>query len=380
MNPTNLQSRLQRLDGYLRHDPDNQTLLLDAFETARQLREWPRAAAYAEQALRQRPDAPWRLRAGEVALAQLHWEAAASMFDAVRLDPTAGDDVRFAAEHQLAEVMLHTGRPDMGVVLLAERLEGAAGRTSAAPATQALWLRLLHRVGRLQDAVDCAQRWEGQGLLAPFAAGVASLAALDLDRVEMAERWAQAALEAGHRQFEALITRASVALGRADAATAHALLSEALRLNPGDGRSWSMLAFADLLSQQFDHAVEHFETALKYMPEHIGTWHGLGWTLVLRQDLVRARQVFEHALEMDRNFAESHGGLAVVLALAGERAAAAAAAETARRLDRASVAARYAEAVMAGEHHDFARLRQLAARALAGRGAMAEEVARRLAQ
>lgn len=378
MNAPDLQARLQRLDGYLQQDSGNAALRLDAFETARQLRDWTRADAYARQALHRHPDALWRLRAGEVALAQLQWDEAARWFDAVRQDPDAGEDVRRAAEHQLAEVMLHTSRPDLGIALLGDWIENAGA--AIVPATQVLWLRLLHRVERLEDAVDAARQWEGVSRLSSAAAGVASLAALDLDRLDLAERWAGVALQSGHRQFEALITAASVALGRTDAAAATALLSEALQRNPRDGRSWSMLGFADLLAGQFELAVEHFETAVRYMPQHVGTWHGLGWAWVFRQDLQRARTTFEHAVSLDRNFSEGHGGLAAVLALSGEKAAARAAMETARRLDRGSMAVRYAEAVLAGDHRNVEHLRQLAARALAGRGSMADEMSRRLAR
>lgn len=379
MTSTGLKTRLQRLDGFLEQDPNNQSLLLDAFETARQLRDWPHAARYAALAMSQWPDPLWKLRAGEVALAQLNWDEAEKWLEAVRHDLLVGDELRCAAEHQLAEVMLHTGKPGAGIELISDRFEGD-GAASSAPAAQVLWLRLLHRVGRLQDVVDYAQRWETAGLLSSLAAGVASLAALDLDRSDLADRLAEASLQAGHRSFEALIARASVCLGRADAAAASTLLSEALQLNAHDGRSWAMFAFAGLLEQQFDQAIVRFETALAYMPDHVGTWHGLGWALIQQSNLARAKEVFEHALEMDRNFAESHGGLAVVLALAGDVTGATSAMETARRLDRTSVAARYAQAVLTGDHKDTQRLRQLAARALTGRGVVGEQAAQRMLQ
>lgn len=379
MNSSDLQARLQRLEGYLQVDPDNRALRLDAFETARQLADWTRAEAHAQEALRRHPDPLWRLRAGEVALAQLRWEEAAARLDAVRLDPLADLATRQAAEHQLAEVMLHTGRPDVGIELLSEFMASSVGRDVAlAPASQVLWLRLLHRVGRLQDGLDIALRWETNGQLSPQAAGVGSLMALDLDRLDLAEQWSKAALRSGHRQFEALITRASVALGHADASLARTLLSQAVQAHPRDGRSWSMLAFTELLEEKFDQAKTCFETAVRYMPEHVGTWHGLGWTLIMLRDFDRARNVFERAIEMDRNFAEGHGGLAVALALAGDRESAGASAETARRLDRNSMAVRYAEAVLAGDHQNLEHLRKLAARSLAGRGPMADQAVRRL--
>jgi Tfp pilus assembly protein PilF len=103
------------------------------------------------------------------------------------------------------------------------------------------------------------------------------------------------------------------------------------------------------------------------MPDHIGTWHGLGWTALFLHDLAGAQAAFQHALELDRNFGESHGGMAVVLARTGQRAAAEEAVEIALRLDRHGMAAHYARAVLDGQADDSAQLQRLAARLLKAR-------------
>ena len=103
------------------------------------------------------------------------------------------------------------------------------------------------------------------------------------------------------------------------------------------------------------------------MPEHIGTWHGLGWAALFMADLAAAQAAFEQALALDRNFGESYGGMAVVHARRGDRPAAEAAIEIALRLDRHCMSAHYARAVLEGRADDAAELRQLAARLLSAR-------------
>ena len=110
-----------------------------------------------------------------------------------------------------------------------------------------------------------------------------------------------------------------------------------------------------------------FHRALKTMPSHIGTWHGLAWTQLRSQDLAAAQASFEQALAMDRNFAESHGGLAVVLAMRGQEAAAREHIELAVRLDRSNLSGQYAQALLSGEARNAAAVQRLAKRLLGGR-------------
>lgn len=187
--------------------------------------------------------------------------------------------------------------------------------------------------------------------LPPAMAGVASLAALDHEQFGLAQLWAAQALEhvqEGDKPLEALVTLASLALGERNAPKAQALAVEALRLQPGDGRAWSALAFADLLAGDPATACQHFDNAIKAMPNHIGTWHGLGWAQLVQHQLPAAQSTFETALALDRNFAESHGGLAVVLALQQQTAQAQEHAKLALRLDPASLTARFAQALLQG--------------------------------
>jgi Tfp pilus assembly protein PilF len=82
------------------------------------------------------------------------------------------------------------------------------------------------------------------------------------------------------------------------------------------------------------------------MPEHVGTWHVLGWTQLMQGDVSAAQRAFERALAADRNFAESHGGLAVVAAMQGRDEEARQSIRRALRLNREAMSPQYAQLLL----------------------------------
>ncbi len=111
-------------------------------------------------------------------------------------------------------------------------------------------------------------------------------------------------------------------------------------------------------------ALDAFRKAVASMPDHIGTWIGLGWSQFLSNQPQEARASFEEALRIDRNFAESHGALAVALARLGETQRARTEIELALRLDPKSLSARYAEAMLNGQASDPKAFLELARKVL----------------
>jgi Tfp pilus assembly protein PilF len=114
-------------------------------------------------------------------------------------------------------------------------------------------------------------------------------------------------------------------------------------------------------------AEQAFGEATRYMPSHVGSWHGLAWCQLLRGDFAAAQSSFDAALALDRNFGETHGGLAVVAALQGREAEARQAIERAVRLDRTGMSAQYAEAILGGEASNPRAVQALAMRLLRDR-------------
>jgi Tfp pilus assembly protein PilF len=264
--------------------------------------------------------------------------------------------------------------------LLAPWLAAEAGDLGAAlEAIQLLWIRAGHQAGRVEATSAWVRGEYAAGRLRPAAAGAASLLLIDDEDFAGARALADPALDQDPAQPEALVARASIALAEQQTARAEQLLEAALALGRDDGRVWSTLGMSSLQAQDLPKAQVRFERALRKMPRHIGTWHALGWTRLLRRDHAGALAAFRAALALDENFAESHGAVGLLLALTGA-AEAQHHLKVAERLDPANVTGRYARALLRGEARELAQLQALARRLLDrpgffGRG-LAEEVER----
>jgi tetratricopeptide (TPR) repeat protein len=271
--------------------------------------------------------------------------------------------------HNLAFIDLREQRLADGIARLAPRMESRTSDpdSTLATALASLWLRLLHHDTQLERAMAWARDAENNGALTPAVAGIASLIAIDAADLTSATRWSLMDLQ--HRDpaaaaIESLITQASLALSTRDAPRAREFAHAALQRDPQSGRAWSAAGFAELLAGDFEAALGAFDRALATMPDHIGTWHGRGWTQILQGHPDLARATFEHALALDRNFAESHGSLAVALAMLRRTEEAQLHATLALKLDAGNVSGRYAQALLRGEIRSAADLQRLAHRLL----------------
>jgi Tfp pilus assembly protein PilF len=88
------------------------------------------------------------------------------------------------------------------------------------------------------------------------------------------------------------------------------------------------------------------EHAVKAMPDHIGTWHALAWTELLMGDVNAAEKSYQSAYDLDRNFADSHGGLALIAALRGNTEKADHSVKLALKLNPQCPTALYAKSIL----------------------------------
>jgi len=367
-------ARLDRLEEYLQEDSDNETLLAEAFNTALQCAEWPRAEFHLRHGLALYPESlHWRLRDADFWLAQADFGQASIVLKTLQKLPGQQRSFTDAVLQNLAFIEFQSGRYSACAEVLAERLMAdiaPAANVQRAPAEMALlWLRANHHENQLDRAIHWTQAFDREHGLSPQIAGVASLVALDAGDLELADRWSAMVLDPAFstdRPIEALVTQASLALASTDAAKALSFSAQALRINPQDGRVLSAHAFAQLLGGQPSAALAYFQKAVSVMPNHIGTWHGQGWAQLVLHDLDAAHTSFEAALALDHNFAESHGALAVVLALQNQAEPANAHIQVAQRLDRGNLSGRFAQAILDGETADARAFEQMARRLLGG--------------
>lgn len=184
--------------------------------------------------------------------------------------------------------------------------------------------------------------------------GVHALALFDSSRPEPALQASVSALQLDGEQHEALLVAGTLALGNREWPEAQALFERALVRFPNSGRVLSGLGQCLMLRNELPQARDVLVHAVQAMPEHIGTWHALAWTQLLQGDSDAAYGSYQQAYALDRNFADTHGGLGLVAVLRGQYAEAEGLIERALRLDRNSITGRYARSLLLQKQGDTA--------------------------
>lgn len=366
-------ARLSQLHRYLQADPANPALRAEAAEVSLFLSRADEALSHADIGLRSKPADAQLTNAKARALMSLgrHVEAIPLLTNLLASQPEP--NVAF----NLAYAQLQAGDAAAAKATLAPFVRGEPDAPLAG-----LWVRSLHHLAEVDAAAAFARAHASRCAQDAGFLSAAALVYLDSGAFEAAGQASDAALAIDPACADALIARGSLALGRADSASAHADLQQAVRQRPRDGRALSALGMAKLLAGDAPGARETLREATVRMPSHIGTWHALGWACIALKSLDEARSAMQHALELDRNFGESHGAVAVVAAMQGQGDEAKAAIDRALRLDPRGLSARYAQMVLNGDTADADKFeksarRVLSSRSLPGGITLADLIARR---
>jgi tetratricopeptide (TPR) repeat protein len=313
--------RFQALLQFLEQDPDNITLIGDAASAAFDANELETAQSLVSRykSLSEMPLSLINLE-GLIALRMGVLDVAASAFDLL-LDSGVDDPaVRFnrAWVHALNE------EHEAALVLLDDDTIAVTERAAS------LKVQTLHHLGQIEEALAV-----GQGMVERFPGndsllGALSVVAMDADDLDLARHYAEQATGGS----DALTTRGLIALNDSSPEKSIALFDQALAIHPEASRAWigrglGLVAHGDNL-----RAVEALRKGAELFGDHLGSWIALGWTQFMGRDLAGSRATFEHALSLDDNFAETHGGLAVLDVAAGKLESAQRRADVALRLDR----------------------------------------------
>jgi tetratricopeptide (TPR) repeat protein len=343
--------RLERLLGYLEADPLNRSLRKDTAREAIEAGAWDRAREVLDAGLRLHPDDGGllalsgftQLRAGEPARAERSLDAA------IRCG-WDGPELRY----KLALALFMQGRFDAALAQLAP-----SAITQAMPAALLLKARCRHHLGHadeaLADCIGCLARAPRDA----DAHGLLALLAHERGDRERARAHSELALSMDPAQAEALLARASLQGDEGDVEAALETFDRLLQAVPDCGRGWFGRALAHTRRHRLDAASRDIEQAARYLGGHIGTWHVMGWLRVLEGDPTGAGAAFAKALALDRNFAETHGALAVVAALEGREADARVSIRRALHLDPQALSAQYAELVLRQRAGDLEGARAL---------------------
>lgn len=329
-------SRLTRLLGFLARDPGNTTLLLDALSLAIASADMPQRQRLIdhvqqhaiESAAVDAQIAHLQLLMGNYAAASAYGDKAIQAgisHPAVLLNTAYGHFYSGDYDSSAAILAKLTAQDDASVDMLLLHARALHHQAKPEP-TEHMVLRALQRE---------PAHVEAKGLLA--------LLQYERGDNDGALRLAHDVLAQNQDQLDALLACGAVHFEQGRIEASRKTWLHTVATHPTCGRAWSGLAQLEFNELEFVPAEEHLKIAVIYMPDHIGTWHLLAWLYILQRDSQRAREALDKSYALDRNFGETHGGLAVVDALDGKDEQARVGIRRALKLDPECMSARYAE-------------------------------------
>jgi tetratricopeptide (TPR) repeat protein len=305
--------QLKRMLGYLEQDPNNIRLHFDTIDLCfneNQLDHADQVLAAANQVWFDHPGVLNRL-----AIAALRRNKPAQA--AIELDTIV------AAGQADAPVRYNLGYASYLVGDYAKAraaLEPALADADKVPAIAPIYVLTLQQLGETDAAIAYAERRLASQPNDAELQGVLALLYLDNEKdMEACRRYAAAALKNNPSHPMALVTASALSLMDEQPVQALQLAEKVVKRNPQDGRAWSAAGLAQMNLLNFPAARQALENAARLMPGHIGTWHALAWVQLLQNDTAGADASFNKARDIDRNFGETQGGLAVTAFLRGEK-------------------------------------------------------------
>lgn len=336
------QQRLNRFLSFLTHDPDNVSLVLDAIRLSIQLGDMETAEklldtkSYLCDSLHE-----YHALAGRHALIRGEFNKALDML----LRSLGSEDHQPETWLDLAHTYHYLNKPQAAIEVLEQNAGTLEEQYPALFFT--LYSRLLYLTDNSDKAIAQLETFHSRHEANAESAGLLSLILFEEDEsAEQALHFANLALSKNPNAIEALIARTSIHLSNGQYLYATADVSRAVQHHPHSGRAWSSMAQLEFSQLRFQNAKDAAIKAITYMKDHIGTWHLLGWSHLMLNEISEALEAFQHSYDLDRGFAETHGGLAAAYAHLGQDKEAERHIKLAEKLGPDSFAAIYAKTVL----------------------------------
>jgi tetratricopeptide (TPR) repeat protein len=329
---------IARYEEFLRSDPGNTLLRLNLGDLCHRAGRFEQAQAHFEACL---PDAVYRATAqahlGKLKLSQNLPAEAQAQFET--LIAAGSDDPEL--HHNLGIALYAQGRwADSQAAFELARSKGLA-----TGATLRYIAYCLHQQNRTAEAREFAQRWLDA---APSEESLGYLSVLELhagDRAA-ADRHAEETLRINPDNADAAYVKTVGHIERQEMDQAERLLTRLLERHPDSFRALQGMGMVHYHRREFDKAISFLECALKIVPRQVGTLVTVGWAWMAKNDVINAERAFRRAIAAEPSFGEGHGGLATALAFQRRVKEASDAIRVARRLDRKSFGAVYAQSVL----------------------------------
>jgi tetratricopeptide (TPR) repeat protein len=334
-------SRLNRYLGFLGRDPNNLQLLEDAAIAAFDAGNFDQQQKLLEHYEQLSALSP-RLTnlKGLIALRNGDYPDAACIFDDLLKHSPNDASLRFN------RAWVHALSGDFESVLSLIDVNVAGTQPHAAK----LRVQALHHLSRLDEAL-----LEGADLVRIFPhdaglLGALSVVAMDADEFDLARVYAE---KAGSG-VDAMTTCGLIRLQSEHPSEAAEFFDQVLETAPDAPRALIGKGLALAALGQSAHGADYVRRGAEVFGDHLGSWIAVGWMYLLGNDFRAARASFERARAIDENFAESHGGLAVVDIAEGSLDSAQKRADIAMRLDREAFGGMLAQMILRDTRGDAA--------------------------
>jgi Flp pilus assembly protein TadD len=173
-------------------------------------------------------------------------------------------------------------------------------------------LSCLHNLDRTAEGIARGEAFLQQADSAKLR-GYLALIYLDAFQMNEACEHARAALKMEPNNADAAAVLGTHAIETQRIDEAEHLLQLVATQEPNNVRAWQGLALAALYREQHEQALGHLQRAIVSDPKNLGNYITLGWTHLTRHDYANAERAFRQGIDIDRNEAELHGGLATAL-------------------------------------------------------------------
>jgi Flp pilus assembly protein TadD len=193
----------------------------------------------------------------------------------------------------------------------AEIFESLAHSPAGADARYHL-ISCLHNLARLDEAAAVAEDFLREQSSTKLR-GYLALVQMDASKMPEALAHARQVLQEQPDNPDAAAVMSTHHLEMQQPDEAQRYLQSLITREPQNVRGWQGLALTALYGQKHAEAIRYLERARDCDPANTGTLTTLGWTHLTRHDYPAAERVFREGLEIDRNDAELHGGLATAL-------------------------------------------------------------------
>lgn len=332
---------IARHEAYLRADPGNAALCVALADLYHRAGRFDDAHATLQRCLAEHPGhAIARGRVAAVQISQHRFTDAEHTL--VELAGEAPADA--ALRHNLGLARYYQGRWAEALEAFGQaRALGLADPSSAA-ANLAYLTMSHHHLGDTAAALEVGRQWASVG--GDAAAGYVALVEMDHGDMAAAHRRAAAVLEREPGNIDAAIVEAMWSAEMQDIDTAKSHFDAVVRAEPDNARGWLGLGLTNLYEERSGEAIEALQTATRLMPRHAATLTTLAWARFVSRNLSAAERTFRDAIELDRGFAEAHGGLALTLVYMKRYAEARRETRIALRLNPGSFGAIYAKGAL----------------------------------